>query len=255
MAGAAGGSAIALYPPKPLRAEAPLVASPPTAVRASTCSFPARRSNDQQPDPPLLSRKPIYDDPNPYKSKPTPTPSNKPASAPSPSPVTDLLALRIRSARLFLAAHARRAEDTLDRSLTRVLDLESSFLSTLASLRAPPDAREPLLPSLLYVAVAGMAGAIASRQRGILVRGATPLVFAAVGAELLMPVTAGNVRRAIGEWEERKMPGVARVQGVWAGEMRGWARRVEEVGTGVVEGVERSLGRAREGVEGWVRKG
>ena len=161
----------------------------------------------------------------------------------------------MRSVRLFLASRARASEDALDRTLTSLLDLESSFLATLASLKAPPAAREPPLPSLLYVVVAGMAGSIAGARRNILVRVTAPLVAAGVGAELLMPVTAGNVRRAVGAWEERKVPELARVQGVWAAEMRGWAGRVREVGGGVVEAVEEGVGRVREGVEGWVRRG
>lgn len=65
-----------------------------------------------------------------------------------------------------------------------------------------------MLPGGVYVVVAAMAGSIVSRNRGILLRSASPLAFGTVAAWSLLPVTMRNVSDLAWEYEKR-VPAVA----------------------------------------------
>ena len=158
--------------------------------------------------PQIQSKKPIYDDfegldaltpvsrpkiPSQATSAPAVTPSNPVTAAlqeavasPSttetvfrqrrPTP-TDRLAAQIRRGRLFLYNQACTAEDAINSGMSRAFDLEHSFTSTVASLAPGRETNEKLMPGLIYVLVAGMAGSIVSRNRNILLRTSVPLAL------------------------------------------------------------------------------
>ncbi|KAK8088875.1 hypothetical protein PG997_003836 [Apiospora hydei] len=152
------------------------------------------------------SRKPIYDD---YESA-TPLPT---VSAPKPSPFsdtiprtsepevvtrphgptpTDRLAEQIGKARLFLYKQATTAEDAVNAAMDRAFHLEKSFTSTVASLAPPRESGERLMPGLVYVLVAGMAGSIVTRNRNLVFRAALPLALGVGAGWLVIPVTMTN---------------------------------------------------------------
>lgn len=120
--------------------------------------------------------------------------TNTPPSVPevsTPTP-TDRLEVQIRHLRLWLHDQAVTAEKQFNKGLTWAFRQETNFTNTIASLAPGPETGEQLLPGLIYVLVATMAGSIVSRNRNILIRATFPL---AVG------VTAGkqyNTRAALG---------------------------------------------------------
>ncbi len=63
--------------------------------------------------------------------------------------------------------------------MDKAFALEQSFTSTVASL-APParESGERLMPGLIYVLVAAMAGSIVTRNRNILLRSSVPWLSA-----------------------------------------------------------------------------
>ncbi|KAK4105463.1 hypothetical protein N658DRAFT_555945 [Parathielavia hyrcaniae] len=213
----------------------------------------------------------------PTPTPPTPTEEALPAGTTSPVPTpsifepttittstrairtrgptpTDRLATQIRRARLFLYAQACGAEDAVNGAMARVFALERSFTSTVASLAPPRESGERLMPGLIYVLVAGMAGSIVARNRNVLVRGAAPLALGLGAALVVLPVTIGNVGGLAWEYEKR-FPAVADAhlrardgvaQGVYMARVH-----TELAQRKVHEGVRD----AREALEGWVRKG
>ncbi|KAL2161508.1 hypothetical protein VTH06DRAFT_8070 [Thermothelomyces fergusii] len=262
------------------RRVAPLAA----AALVGSVGFYPRTAHAEAPSERRYSRKPIYDDDfdvppvakpwpaaapaaAPTAANPTsPAPSDQAVDAPSaaagittvvrtraPTP-TDRLAGQIRRARLFLYGQACVAEDAVNGAMARAFALERSFTATVASLAPPRESGERLMPGLVYVLVAGMAGSIVARNRGVLARAAAPLALGLVAARSVLPVTMGNVGALVWEYEKR-VPALAdahlRVrEGVENGVHM--ARLHAELAQNKVEEGVRS---AREALEEWVRKG
>ncbi|KAK0729191.1 apolipo protein O-domain-containing protein [Apiosordaria backusii] len=254
------------------RRAAPLTA----AVLVGSIAFSPAVAHAEPPNGRQFPRKPIYDDdledllptsktlPTPPPTKPAePTPSTSLITLPSEPTTTprakketptDLLASRIRLARLYLYHHACHLEDLINSSLSRAFDLEQSFTSTISNLAPDRSSGEKLMPGVIYVLVAGMAGSIIARNRNVLLRTATPLALGIGAAWTVLPVTMTNVSELLWYYE-KKVPAVAEAhlqvregveKGVYMAKVHSELaqRKIEE---GVRE--------VREAVEGWVRKG
>ncbi|KAK2766291.1 hypothetical protein FQN54_007808 [Arachnomyces sp. PD_36] len=219
------------------------------------------------------NRRPIYDDPLPPQNEPAPiqdaepqqsqplntssTSLSKPATIPSTinaTSVSNALTSEVRQARLFLYAHCLAAENGINDLLSRILHIESAFTSTVASLAPSPESGERLLPGSIYVMVSAMAGSIVSRNRGLILRTASPLAFGTVAAWTLLPVTMRNVSDFAWEYE-KKAPVIADQH------LRIRAFAEESVKQTVDGGVfarawmESKIGQGREAMEAWVSKG
>ncbi|KAJ5619804.1 hypothetical protein N7510_003788 [Penicillium lagena] len=240
------------------RAVAPIAA---TLLAGGIALYPRQTAFAEQPRD---LRKPIYDDfpaDIPEPSKPAPPasqpliswPSSEPSPSSSPTP-TDILAAQIRQARLFLYNHSLAAENSFNDFLSRALNIENAFTNTVASLAPSPESGERLLPGGVYVVVAAMAGSIVSRNRGILLRTASPLAFGTIAAWSLLPVTMRNISDLAWEYE-KKVPAVAeqhialreRAEHIWYTGIAhsGMARQM----------MEEKIGEARKKLEETVSKG
>lgn len=170
-----------------------------------------------------------------------------------PTP-TDRLAAQIRRVRLALYGHACNAEDSVNRSMDRAFNLEKSFTDTIASLAPPAESGETLMPGLVYVLVAAMAGSIVTRRSNILLRAAVPAAFGVGMGWTVLPVTMGNVSDLAWRYEQR-FPVVAQGH-IQAREglrkAASFATVHTKLGRDVVD--EKVKG-VRESVEEWVRKG
>ncbi|KAK0618116.1 apolipo protein O-domain-containing protein [Bombardia bombarda] len=170
-----------------------------------------------------------------------------------PTP-TDRLAAQIRRARLFLYQQTCAAEDRVNAGMSRAFDLEQSFTSTIASLAPPRESGEKLMPGVIYVLVAGMAGSIVARNRNVLLRSSIPLALGLGAAWTVMPVTMTNVSNLLWRYEQ-KFPAVADAHlRTREGVEQGWsfARVHSQLAQ---RKLTETVGEARETVEGWVRKG
>lgn len=198
-------------------------------------------------------RKPIYTE-SPSRAQPAKTepPPSTPATL-HPTP-TDRLATQVRRCRTFIHINGRAAEDRVNQLMSAFLTQEQNFTSTIASLAPPPQTGERLLPGVLYVLVASMAGSIISRNRNILLRATTPAAVGIGAAYVVLPHTMKNVGSLMWSFEE-KSAFVAvnhlRIRGAAA---EGWKQakiryeRTREWSEDVVRD-------GRQLVEGWVRKG
>lgn len=170
-----------------------------------------------------------------------------------PTP-TDRLATQIREARLFLYRHACNAEDAVNRTMDRAFHLEKSFTDTIAGLAPPAESGEKLMPGLVYVLVAAMAGSIVTRRSNILLRATVPVAFGVGMGWTALPVTMTNVSELAWRYEQR-FPVVA--QGHLQAR-EAWQRSIsfaKENRQVVVNTVDEKVKGARETVEDWVKKG
>lgn len=171
----------------------------------------------------------------------------------TPTP-TARLAAQIRETRLSLYRYATAAEDRLNRFMTSVFDLETSFTNTIASLAPPRESGERLMPGMIYVLVAAMAGSIVSRNRNVLLRATVPLAAGAGTSWLVLPITSRNVGDLLWRYEQ-KAPLISenhlRIRNAadqaWR-EARSGAQRVLAV-------ADETAHSGRERVEGWVKRG
>ncbi|KAI8632184.1 putative mitochondrial protein [Xylariaceae sp. FL1651] len=220
----------------------------------------------------LSNKKPIYDDfeatPPPISTTPVPSPvsdtiptSATPPSRPeehqgsprSPTP-TDRLASQIGKARLFLYKHAVAAEDGINAAVDRAFHLERSFTSTVASLAPPRESGEQLMPGLVYVLVASMAGSIVARNRNIVLRASLPLALGIGAGWLVIPVTMGNVSDLLWTYEKR-FPAVADAHlRTREGIQHAWHMTKLHADLGKSY-VDEKVSDARDTVESWVKKG
>lgn len=170
-----------------------------------------------------------------------------------PTP-TDRLAAQIKETRLFLHKYAVQAEDGVNNVMNKVLQLESDFTSTIASLAPPKGSNEKVLPGSVYVLVAAMAGSIVTRNRNIFLRFTVPIATGVTTAHYVLPITTRNVGDLIWKYEERYP--VIRDNHLKAKE-----RITHFIETGKAHSqmglamAEEKVQGVRESVEGWVRQG
>ncbi|CAN8099348.1 unnamed protein product [Discula destructiva] len=260
------------------RRAAPLTAS---LLVAGVALYP-RVAHAEAPESYKSLKKPIYDDldtapttatlPPSKPSAPSDAPSTTtptlvaPVSPPShdvvvqqhpsshgPTP-TDRLAVYVRDARLFLYRHACSAEDALNRTMARAFSLEKSFTDTVASLAPPVESGETLMPGVVYVLVAAMAGSIVTRRSNILLRATVPTAFAVGMGWTVLPVTMRNVSDLAWTYEQR-FPVVAdshlKTREAWEQSISFVQAHRRVAG----EMVDEKVKSARETVEDWVKKG
>ncbi|KAK7719873.1 hypothetical protein SLS64_002054 [Diaporthe eres] len=263
------------------RRAAPLAAS----MLVGAVAFSPKLALAEAPEPHSShSRKPIYDDFDvvpttatlpPAKAAARPDTSSSsttlaPESPASPSLTevaqspqqyqrhgptpTDRLAAQIRDVRLFIYRHACTAEDAVNRTMDRAFHLEKSFTDTIASLAPPPESGEKLMPGLVYVLVAAMAGSIVTRRSNILLRATVPVAFGVGMGWTAIPHTMRNTSDLAWKYEQR-YPVVAQ------GHLQikdGWRQGVSFARVHTQLGrdkLEEKVKGARETVEEWVRKG
>ncbi|EGD93532.1 MICOS complex subunit [Trichophyton interdigitale] len=171
----------------------------------------------------------------------------------SPTP-TDQLAEQIRHARLFLYRHSLVAENSFNDAVARVLRAESQFTSTIASLAPPRESGERLLPGGIYVLVSAMAGSIVSRNRGILLRTASPIAVGTVAAWSLLPITMRNVSDLVWEYE-KKVPALAENHLYLQYVAEHSVQQAIRVSGDARVWMESKIGQGRETLEKWISKG
>lgn len=162
--------------------------------------------------------------------------------------------MQIKHLRLALHSGAVSVEDAVDRTLQRAFAAERSVSQTLGSLAPSPQSGERLMPGLIYVLVSGLAGSIVSRNRGLVLRTATPLGFGVAAGWFVLPVTMSNVSALLWQWEQ-KTPVVADAHVKVRDRMERGVRFVDVHGRLAKDWIETRLRTTREAVEEWVKKG
>ena len=209
----------------------------------------------------LAKRKPIYDTlPLPPSKSTSPSSSNpsKPSASSSSSPnsptPTDRLATQIGRFRLSTYRTALYLEEYLNGFMSQTLSMESKFTNTVAELAPKKETGEKLMPGLIYTLVATMSGSIISRNRGILLRTATPLSVGVAAGWYFIPVTMRNVGDLL--WKgEAQVPGVARTHMATRGFLEEAYRQGDVHARATGRWVDARVGDLRATAEEWVRKG
>ena len=138
--------------------------------------------------------------------------------------------------------------------MRRAFAVEKDFTQTVASLAPPASSNEAVVPGVIYVLVATLAGSIVTRNRGIILRTTVPLAFGTTAAYAALPITTRNVGNLYNEYES-KYPEVQRLHK----QMNEQSRYVWETGKAhtamTIQRGENLLDEARRKMEEWVRQG
>lgn len=239
-----------------------LVAGAATATSAT--QFPIRAALAEAPvasKDDLPEKKPIYSTPAvnstpKYQSGITDPLTNTPPSIPeasTPTP-TDRLEKQIRNVRLWLHGRTVAVEDQFNSGLTWAFRKETDIANTIASLAPSPESGEQLLPGLIYVLVAAMAGSIVSRNRNILVRATFPVAVGVTAGWMLIPVTMRNTGDLIWEYE-KKVPAVADTHMTIRDAAFEAYKAVREKSQGTIQWADKSSTDVRKKVEQFVGEG
>ncbi|ORY15808.1 apolipo protein O-domain-containing protein [Clohesyomyces aquaticus] len=227
-----------------------MTAAAAAAAAGTIFSSPRQLHAEEPPADDHLNRKPIYDDS--VSSNPPPASAAHPESY-RPTP-TDRLAVHIGYARLAVHKQAIKAEDAVNSTLTRALRLEHSFTSTVRSLAPPKESNEKLLPGMLYVLVASMAGSIVTRNRNILLRATVPAAIGLGAAYAVIPLTMKNVGDLAWTYEER-FPALAEAHLQTKERMQRFVETGKAHTAMSLGMVTDKVGETREKLEDWVKKG
>jgi MICOS complex subunit MIC26 len=200
-------------------------------------------------------RKPIYSDYATLVPKPKPSdtsPVSKPSST-SPTP-TDRVTGQVRKARLFLYDQTLAAENVINHFMSYVLDKETSFTNTIASLAPARETGEQLLPGAIYVLVATMTGSIITRNRGLFLRTTFPLAVGIAAGWVLIPVTMRNIADL--SWEyEKKVPLISNTHAEVSGFTKEAWRQTKVHAKLVADWADEKAAAGRDKAESWVRDG
>jgi MICOS complex subunit MIC26 len=179
--------------------------------------------------------------------------TNTETPGPRPTP-EERLAGHIARVRRFINVHVRLGQDMVAEKMDRYFELEHSVTDTIANLAPPKDSPEKILPGLLYVGVAGMAGALLVRRRNILLRGLTPLAFATGAAWAFIPETTRNTGDLLWRFEQ-KVPAVADTHLAVRKGIEDGLDWVETGAENAKKSVDQSVSKGKKAVEDLVRKG
>lgn len=144
----------------------------------------------------------IYDEDEPTKIEPQA--SEKKKEQPSPAPVNvktfESLEQNMSVARKWLIKQIDFGKEKVDSSVEKYLNVERSLSSTVAGLKSE---KEDLLPGGIYILISALSGSILTRNRGFLLRGATPLVLGIGAFGYFLPQTFQNTRNLVWKYEQR----------------------------------------------------
>ncbi|ORY87063.1 apolipo protein O-domain-containing protein [Protomyces lactucae-debilis] len=122
-----------------------------------------------------------------------------------PQPPTEL-EKNIRVGRTYVIEKVDELDALLRRGVDKVIAAEHQVENTVKEIRPK---QEPLMPGSLYTAIAALSGSIVSRNRNILFRFATPLLFGVGAGAYFLPETSRNVGNVLYRWEGQ-IPGAQR---------------------------------------------
>lgn len=106
--------------------------------------------------------------------------------------------------RLKLVNTIDKVTNVIDEKSSIYYRHESRITSTISNLHSDP--REELLPGFTYIAIASMTGSIFSKNRGLLLRVATPLALGAACFGYVLPKTFRNTVGLLHSIEAEKFP-------------------------------------------------
>ncbi|RIA84069.1 apolipo protein O-domain-containing protein [Glomus cerebriforme] len=113
----------------------------------------------------------------------------------------------IRQTRIHVIKAARDFEQQIHEMTNKWIAIEQNTEKTIKEIVAQD---ERLMPEVLYIAVAGLAGTIIARNRNILLRIASPLFFTIASSYYFLPKTSHNISTKIQEYEQ-KSPNLLKV--------------------------------------------
>lgn len=118
---------------------------------------------------------------------------------------SDYLEKTVEASRKFLAKNFDKADNKLQTTFNKYLEVEDSVSSTVVGLKSP---HEDMLPGTIYILVGTLTGSILARRRNFLLRFASPVIFGLASFAYFLPETFNNTRAFAWKYE-KQVPAVA----------------------------------------------
>lgn len=118
---------------------------------------------------------------------------------------TDFLEKYVSIGRSWLHEQVEAGKKQANFAFEKYLKAEKNVTSTVADLKSDD---EDILPGAIYVLVATLSGSVVARNRNILLRGVSPIVFGVLAFNYFLPQTYKNTGKLIWSFEQ-KAPALA----------------------------------------------
>ncbi|CAJ0908299.1 2572_t:CDS:2 [Entrophospora sp. SA101] len=105
----------------------------------------------------------------------------------------------IRDTRIKIIKSSKELEKKINNITDKWIEKEKHAEKLLKEVISPD---EKLMPNVLYIAVAGLAGTIVARNSNILVRIISPLLFTVSSSYYFLPKTSRNIASKLQEYEK-----------------------------------------------------
>lgn len=117
----------------------------------------------------------------------------------------EFLEKNIAVARSWLYKQTEAVRGEVDEAFKKYTNVEHNVTSTISEVRSE---KEDILPGGIYVLVSTLSGSILARNRNILFRGLSPVVFGVAAFAYFLPETYNNTGKLIWRFEQ-KVPEIA----------------------------------------------
>lgn len=117
----------------------------------------------------------------------------------------DNLEKYIKEGRAWVAEKTEQGQAQADSVFEKYLKAEKSVTSTVAEIKSDD---EDILPGGIYVLISALSGSILARNKNLLFRGITPLVFGLGAFKYFLPQTFENTGNLVWKFEQ-KAPAIA----------------------------------------------
>lgn len=154
---------------------------------------------------------------------------------------TDFLEKYVQLGRKWLHSNVEASKDELNKGLNQYIKAERNVTSTVAHLK---DDEEDLLPGAIYILVAALSGSIVARNRNVLLRAVSPVVFGVAAFSYFLPKTYNNTGKLVWHFEEQ-VPAIAKAHLDTKHAVEGIVNSVDDAANEANSALEASVGKAR----------
>lgn len=143
--------------------------------------------------------------------------------------------------RKWLYEQVEAGKAQFNKAFEKYLKVEQNVTSTVADLKSDD---EDVLPGAIYILVSTLSGSIIARNRNILLRGLSPVVFGVAAFGYFLPQTYKNTGKLIWTFEE-KVPAIAKAHIDTKNTIDGIITTVDNTATEANNTLESTVSKAR----------
>lgn len=156
---------------------------------------------------------------------------------------------QVEHVRCWINSIMSKFEHAEQNASDRFFGEEYEVISVVSKLH---DKSEPVLPSVIYILIAGLGGSIISRRQNIMVRALVPTLFGVGTWAALMPQTFENAILYLTTDQSRNIPKIANVQKEIDKQVEEVRQQTSEFLDKVEAETETWVSKTRKTVENWI---